>query len=58
MSADSASRRAFHGVAYLCPFCHVILGVGADPVALKAEGMSDVTKGGRRNPKVSGGATH
>lgn len=46
MSAGLASQAAFHGVAFLCPFCDVILGVGVDPnrVQVRLIGVKKRTK--------------
>jgi hypothetical protein len=57
VSAGIAARAAFHGVSYLCPFCHVILGVGTDPAASKARGTPEALTGGRRK-QGHGGPTH
>jgi len=38
----SQNQTAWLGVAYLCPFCAAILGVGADPAVLKGEIVQEV----------------
>jgi len=37
-------QSAYHGVSYLCPHCHSILGVGMDPIALKTDTVNGVVK--------------
>ena len=37
-------RGAYRGVYYLCPFCHSILSVGLDPIALKADTVAALKK--------------
>jgi hypothetical protein len=34
----------WHGASYLCPHCNAVLGVGIDPVALKADTVKEVVK--------------
>ena len=44
-SVEIRSPRAsvsFRGVSYACPFCHSILSVQLDPLALKAEIVADL----------------
>ena len=31
------------GVSFLCPYCHTVLGVGIDPVALKTDTVSEIS---------------
>ena len=33
------------GVSYICPFCLMVLSVGIDPIALKADIVSEVLEG-------------
>jgi hypothetical protein len=33
----------FHGVSYLCPYCHCVLSVAIDPVALKEDIVSEIS---------------
>lgn len=35
------SRVSWHGLAYTCPHCQTILSVGIDPIALKADTVSE-----------------
>jgi hypothetical protein len=35
---------AWHGVSYACPYCHSILSVEIDPVALKTDIVKEVVK--------------
>ncbi len=35
---------AYHGVSFFCPSCHCVLGVGLDPIALKADIVNAVVK--------------
>ena len=37
-----SSSRSWKGVQYLCPYCRVILSVGIDQLALKADIVSEV----------------
>jgi hypothetical protein len=50
MSAGLASQLPYHGVAYLCPFCEVILGVGIDPARFQVR-LVGVKKRARKRPK-------
>jgi hypothetical protein len=50
MSAGLASQSPYHGVAYLCPFCDVILGVGVDPTRLQVR-LVGVKKPARKRPR-------
>lgn len=42
MSVHEGFTPAWKGVSFVCPLCHAILGVGIDPVALKAETVQDI----------------
>ncbi len=33
---------AYKGVSFICPSCSCVLGVGGDPIALKAEIVDEV----------------
>jgi transposase-like protein len=35
--ALEAGSSSWHGVSYCCPYCHAVLSVELDPVALKAD---------------------
>lgn len=37
--------KSWNGVAYLCPFCHTILSVAIDPIALKTDTVNEVLHG-------------
>lgn len=37
-------QSAWKGVAYHCPSCHAVLGVGIDPVALKSDTVNEVVE--------------
>lgn len=37
-------RPKWHGVAYLCPHCHGILGVQMDPITLKIDTVAETAK--------------
>jgi hypothetical protein len=41
VSVRSAAGRSWHGVLYSCPYCSATLSVGIDPVALKADVVSE-----------------
>ena len=34
----------WHGVSFVCPYCKTILGVGIDPISLKADTVSEVVE--------------
>jgi hypothetical protein len=40
-----SGQKSWLGASYLCPFCNVILGVGVDPIALKADTVQEVIDG-------------
>jgi len=39
-------RSAYKGVSYVCPSmgCHLVLGVGLDPIALKTDLVNEIVK--------------
>lgn len=39
------SQETYKGVTYSCPSCHAVLGAEVDPVALKADIVSEVLRG-------------
>lgn len=41
-------QSAWKGVAFHCGHCHTVLGVGIDPIALKADIVSQVLAGLRK----------
>jgi len=44
-SVDVATgTRTYKGVSYTCPSCHCVLSVAIDPVALKADTVSEILK--------------
>lgn len=44
MDIKQGFQSAFNGVSYLCPSCKVVLSVGLDPIALKADTVDAVVK--------------
>ena len=44
MNITENFRPKWHGVSYVCPHCHALLGVGIDPLALKADMVKDIVK--------------
>ncbi len=44
MDIKQGFQSAFHGVSFLCPSCHVVLSVGIDPIALKADVVDEVVE--------------
>jgi len=38
-----AGRRSRKGVSYVCPSCHVVLGVEIDPIVLRATTVRAIT---------------
>jgi hypothetical protein len=44
----SAGTNSWRGITYLCPSCRTILGVGIDPIALKADTVREVLRGLRK----------
>jgi len=48
ISIDGGTAGRWHGVAYTCPSCNTFLGVEIDPIALKADIVSEVVDQIRR----------
>jgi thiamine biosynthesis protein ThiC len=42
VGANVAGASSYHAVCYVCPHCHCVLSVAIDPVALKADTVSEV----------------
>jgi hypothetical protein len=38
----------WHGASFVCPWCNVVLSVGLDPIAIKADIVSEVVEALRR----------
>ena len=45
MNISISFAPAWNGVSYVCPRCSAILGVSMDPIALKADIVSEVLEG-------------
>jgi phage FluMu protein Com len=44
----NAGTKSWRGITYQCPSCRTILGVGIDPIALKADTVREVLLGLRK----------
>jgi hypothetical protein len=42
VTIDGGGGNCWRGVSYVCPSCSCVLGIGIDPVALKAELLDDL----------------
>jgi uncharacterized protein with PIN domain len=40
----NAAKSSWHGVAYVCPACDVILSVGVDPMSLRNDLLDELSK--------------
>jgi hypothetical protein len=40
----SADQKTWHGASYVCPGCRVVLGVEADPLALKTDLLNAIAR--------------
>lgn len=41
----TALKKQWHGISYICPSCRAVLGVQIDPIALKADIVSEILAG-------------
>lgn len=42
IEAQVGIRKRFNAVSYVCPYCHAVLGVQIDPVALKNDCVNEI----------------
>ena len=45
INVTESGRTRWKGGSFLCPYCRAILSVGLDPLALKADIVSEILKG-------------
>jgi len=45
IEASAPGGTSWRGIAYVCPYCHVIINVEIDPIALKSDVIAGVLAG-------------
>jgi hypothetical protein len=53
ITASELFGQTWRAISYCCPLCNVILSVGIDPIALKADTVAEILKVLGRDPLPS-----